>query len=136
MKIECPYCQNNTSIEYAEHICCNHCKRSLKDYDYKPIKNKQIALLAASLVAGGAIAGYLIEDAFDQIRYSPQFEYQIITQCANPQNRSYLRESVLQKNIFICSCALEKTIKNIGYKERIDQEFRVSFEKNLRACER
>lgn len=93
------------------NICCNHCKCSLKDYDYKPIQNKRIALLSATLVARGAIAEYIIEDAFDQIRYSPQFEYQIITQCANPQNRSYLRESILQNNIFICSCALEKQLK-------------------------
>lgn len=38
-----------------------------------------------------------------------------------------MQQSVLQRNITIRICALEKTIKDMGYKQKIDEELHTSF---------
>lgn len=135
MKIICPHCKTKNNIEYAENIRCQCCQKSFKDYTYniKAISKPIIAGASAILVAGGLI-GYSVENYLDQIRYPIEFEYAIVTQCANPKGSGYLREKELQTHIQICSCALEKTLNEVGYKEVIDQEFSLSFRNNLGKC--
>lgn len=135
MKIVCPNCNESNEIEFAEHIKCKCCNKSFKDrtYSIKTITKPMIASASAVLVAG-SIIGYTVENLLDEVRYPLHFEYSIITQCANPNNNGYMQQSVLQRNINICICALDKTIKDVGYKQEIDEELRTSFRNNLDVC--
>ncbi|OOF43802.1 hypothetical protein BKK51_10820 [Rodentibacter trehalosifermentans] len=134
MKITCPHCEIKNDIEFSENIKCRCCEKSFTGYSFSIRKiTKPIMAGASALLVTGGIIGYKVENSLDQIRYSPKFEYAIINQCANPNNR-YLSNRELERNIEICSCTLEKTIKEVGYKNEIDNELIDSFTKNLVMC--
>ncbi|KMK52245.1 hypothetical protein RO21_01935 [[Actinobacillus] muris] len=134
MKITCPHCQIKNEIEFANHIKCKCCQKSFQGYSYGiKMITKPIIVGASALLVTGGIIGYQVENSLDQERYLPKFEYAIINQCANP-NKTYLSNKDFERNIDICSCALLETIREVGYKEAIDSDFRHSFQNNLQEC--
>lgn len=86
------------------------------------------ALIAT--VTAGAIAGAYIDDSFEKNRYPVALEYQIISECTE---QSYASRK-MQSPVRTCICALEKTMNEISYEERISTSFSSTFEHYLRTC--
>lgn len=82
----------------------------------------------------GSGIGYIVENTLDDVRYRPEFEFAIISLCAGIQTSKYISEYILQNNIHRCSCALEKTMQKIGYKDSIDSELKDAFKDALLEC--
>lgn len=135
IKIECPYCKKDNGVRLPENAECRHCKKSLNEHSFNAAVSKKSMLTAVSvsLLVGSGV-GYIVENKLDDVRYRPEFEFAIISQCANIKEARYILESTLQKNIHRCSCALEKTIQKIGYKHSIDSELKEAFKNSLLEC--
>lgn len=135
IKIECPYCNKDNGVRLPENAECRHCKRSLDEKSFYSKSSKKSVLLGASalLLAGSGI-GYIAENKLDDVRYRPEFEFAIISQCAGIKPPKYIPESTLQRNIHRCSCALEKTMQKTGYKDSFDLELQEAFRNSLLEC--
>lgn len=133
IEIECPHCNKHNAIRLPENATCRHCKCSFDERVFSPTSLKTIMKSGTVALLAGSAIGYFVEDKLDAIRYKPEFEFAIISQCANSRN-SYIPEIQLQRNIYRCSCALEKTMKEVGYKYNIDEQLSESFRKNLLLC--
>lgn len=96
------------------------------------VEKSTVKTMGAVLLAGGVI-GYIVENQLDSVRYPIRVEHAIISQCVNSIDR-YPSERMLQKNIEICICSLEKATKDIGYKSDIDDELVESFNKHFSFC--
>ncbi|OOR99115.1 hypothetical protein B0186_08205 [Canicola haemoglobinophilus] len=133
-EIECPHCRKNNKIRLPENAECRHCKNSLDEYRFssKSLVKPILATSATALFAGSVI-GYVVEDRLDIVRYRPELEFAIISQCSN-SGTTYLSKTKFERYIRICSCALEKTMKEIGYKNTIDNELSIVFGEKLSEC--
>lgn len=135
IKIECPHCKELNGIRLPENAECRHCKKSIDENVFSrrfgTIKAKTAGI---ALLASGAIIGYIVEDKLDQVRFPIQLEYAIINECAKSHTSYFLSEKELLRNIDICTCALEKTSKDIGYKNDLDNELFSSFNKYYHLC--
>lgn len=130
IKLECPYCKKDNGIKLPENAECRHCKRSIDNYSFKNgIFNATNLKMSATLLVGGMITGYVVENILDEARYPVVFEYNLINQCAG--KGSYYNNS---RNIELCSCALENTMKEVGAKKKIDEIWKSSFRNNLEKC--
>jgi transposase-like protein len=85
MKVECPHCNTDNVIEYAEHISCEKCEKSFKGFKFS--KRKLVSASTALFV--GVVGGYKVNSAFDEERYPLEVEYAIIA--ASTQQRIWCR---------------------------------------------
>ncbi|TFH93605.1 hypothetical protein [Vibrio ouci] len=110
MKIECPHCQKDNEIEFAENISCSECEKSFKGFKFS--KRKLISASAALVV--GTIGGYKVNAALEETRYPLAVEYAIIDSCVNSSS-NMVSSSWYESKREICLCALGKTIDQVSY---------------------
>lgn len=133
MKIICPHCSHENSIDYAENIKCDKCHRSFRDFTYH-IKKITAPLALSSLLLGGLIT-YKVENYIEQVRYPIRFEYAIISKCvASNHNGGYLSANEASRRIDICTCALEKTMNNIAFNKADTEIFVQQLGNNIAKC--
>ena len=134
MHIECPSCQLENKIEYAENISCSACKESFSGHTYKRFKKPLISATTALII--GIYGTYKIDDTyFDEQRYPVNIEYELIDNCVNSSSR-VLRNSQYITKKEVCSCALEQTMIKINYSElkKNESNFLTRFKNNIRKC--
>lgn len=134
MHIECPSCQIENKIDYADKILCSSCKESFAGHAYKKFKKPLISASTALII--GIYGTYKVDDLyFDEARYPVAIEYELIDSCVNSSSR------VLNKNQYIekkkaCSCALASTMEDVSYKEMKESEskFITRFKNSINQC--
>lgn len=134
MQVECPSCQTDNKIEYAENIVCSSCKESFNGHVFKKFKKPLISASTALII--GIYGTYKIDDTFFEEKRLPiQIEYELIDSCVNSSNRA-LRSSRYISKKESCMCALEQTLLKIDYKEMKKNEslFMTRFNSNIRVC--
>lgn len=131
MKIECPHCREDNDIEFAENISCNNCNKSFKGFKFS--QRKLISAGAALVV--GAMGGYKVNTALEDIRYPLAVEYAIVDSCVN-SSKNLVSTSWYENKRDICLCALEKTIDQVSYSSyKSDQPTFVStLKQNASTC--
>ncbi len=131
MKIECPHCQTDNDIEFAENIACKKCENSFKGFRFS--KRKWVSAGTALFV--GALGGYKANNAFDEERYPLEVEYAIIDTCVN-SSQNMVDVSWYENKRDTCLCAMSKTEKAIPYSEyKADSKpFIAAFIDNSRNC--
>ena len=108
MKIECPHCQKDNEIEFAENISCSECEKSFKGFKFS--KRKLVSASSALLV--GALGGYAVESGLDKERYPLEVEYAIVDTCVN-SSKNMVSVSWYESKREACLCALEKTENDV-----------------------
>lgn len=131
MKVECPHCQTDNKIDYAEHILCQKCEKSFKGYKFR--KRKLVSASAALFV--GVIGGYKVNDALVDERYPLKVEYAIVDTCVNSA-RNMVSVRRYENKREVCLCALANTTKSVPYSDyKSDQAvFMTSFQQNAKRC--
>ncbi len=131
MKIECPRCQKDNEIEFAENISCSECEKSFKGFKFS--KRKFVSASAALIV--GTLGGYKVNAAFEDVRYPLAVEYAIVDSCVNSSS-NMVSVSWYTNKRKTCVCALEKTVEKVSYSDyQADrQSFMTSFKFNAMAC--
>ena len=131
MKIECPHCQTNNEIEFAENIACKECTKSFKGFNFR--KRKLVSASAALLV--GTVGGYQVNNAFSEDRYPLDVEYAIIDTCVN-SSQSMIDISWYESKRDTCLCTLNKTEADISYSEykQDNKAFLSAFLSNSKSC--
>ncbi len=132
MQIECPSCSTANKIEYAENIICQKCKKNFLGYIFK----KKAFISASTAFVAGILGTYHIEKyIYDTHRYPIKFEYEAIDACINSSN-SVLDRATYQSKALICICAMEKTSKEISYKEVKGNGsiFPIHFRRSISTC--
>ncbi|MBF4312821.1 hypothetical protein EAY03_23960, partial [Vibrio anguillarum] len=79
MKIECPHCQTDNDIEFAENIACKECEKSFKGFKF----SKRKLVSASTALAVGLFGGYKVNGALEDERYPIEVEYAIVDTCIN-----------------------------------------------------
>ena len=131
MKIECPNCQEDNKIDFAENIFCKKCEKSFKGFKFS--KRKLVSASAALIF--GAYSGYKVNDTLDENRYPLKVEYAIVDSCIN-SSKNMVTTSWYESKRDICLCALDATIDDISYSTyKSDQEtFIFELKKNANKC--
>lgn len=131
MKIECPHCQTENKIEFAENIACTECTKNFKGYKFS--KRKLVSASTALLV--GAVGVYALENARDEERYPLEVEYAIVDTCVN-SSKNMVSVSWYESKRETCLCALEKTENDVTYSDyKSDQAmFLSTFKQHARGC--
>ncbi|EOG7646669.1 hypothetical protein BFX12_04130 [Vibrio cholerae] len=131
MKIECPHCQTDNDIEFAENIACKECKKNFKGFKFS--KRKLVSASTALLV--GAIGGYKVNSALDEERYPLEVEYAIVDTCVN-SSKNMVSISRYANKRETCLCALAQTEKSVPYSDyKSDpQLFLSKFKLNAKGC--
>ncbi|MBF4372173.1 hypothetical protein [Vibrio anguillarum] len=131
MKIECPHCQTDNLIEFAENISCTECKKNFKGYKFS--KRKLVSASTAFLV--GAVGAYAVESELDKERYPLEVEYAIVDTCVN-SSENLVSVSWYESKRETCLCALEKTENDVAFSDyKSDQEmFLHTFKQHARSC--
>lgn len=131
MKIECPHCQTENKIEFAENISCTECTKNFKGYKFS--KRKLVSASTALLV--GAVGAYALENARDEERYPLEVEYAIVDTCVN-SSKNMVSVSWYESKRETCLCALEKTENDVTYSDyKSDQAtFLSTFKQHARGC--
>ncbi|MGR5132925.1 hypothetical protein [Vibrio alfacsensis] len=131
MKIECPHCQKDNDIEFAENIACKECEKSFKGFKFS--KRKLVSASTALFV--GAIGGYKVNAALDEDRYPLEVEYAIVDTCINSA-KNMVSVSFYESKRETCLCALEETEKLVSYSDyKSDQQlFLNNFKLNAKGC--
>lgn len=134
MHIECPSCSTNNKIEFGENILCSACKKTFAGHSYKKLKKPLISAATALII--GAYGGYKADQYFfDDHRYPLNVEYELVDDCVNSSGGLMIQYNQVRKTM-ICTCALEKTMKEISYKElnKSESVFLTRFRGNLASC--
>lgn len=128
MKMHCPYCHEVHPVTDSEFLKCQKCDHHLGGETYQPEysraipepsdeKSKKAVKIASVIVFASSVATathYL--DDYLYYRYPTAFEYNIISQCShNSRWESNSRD--INKRIQRCTCALEKTMREVSYTE-------------------
>ncbi|GLR05223.1 hypothetical protein GCM10007906_28110 [Vibrio hyugaensis] len=131
MKIECPHCQADNDIEFAENISCKECEKSFKGFSF----SKRRWVSASTTLLIGAFGGYQVNNAFDEERYPLEVEYAIIDTCVN-SSQNMVDVSWYENKRDTCLCAMSKTEKAIPYSEyKADNKpFIAAFIHNSKSC--
>lgn len=130
MKIECPHCQEDNRIEFAENILCKKCEKSFKGFKFS--KRKFVSASSALLI--GSVGGYAIS-ANNEDRYPIEVEYAILDSCIN-SSKNMVEISWYETKRDVCLCSLRETVRDISYSEyKSDTEsFIVNFRYNAKSC--
>ncbi|MGF1727825.1 hypothetical protein [Photobacterium nomapromontoriensis] len=112
MKIECPHCQKDNDIEFAENISCSECNKNFKGYKFS--KRKIVSTSTALLV--GALGSHAIATGLDQERYPLDVEYAIVDTCVN-SSKNMVSVHWYESKREACLCALEKTENDVSYSD-------------------
>lgn len=133
MQIECPHCSTENTIEFGENIKCYECEQSFAGYLYKKFKKPIVGATTALLIGG--FGSYKVGTFFEKNRYPINIEYELIDTCINGYNQLLSRQSKIQK-ANTCICTLDKTMRNISYKdiEKSEPKFSARFHKNMMHC--
>lgn len=134
MQVECPSCQTDNQIEYAENIVCSACKESFNGHAFKKFKKPLISASTALII--GIYGTYKVDDIFFEEKRLPiQLEYELIDSCVNSSNKA-LRSSRYISKKEACMCALEQTLLKLDYREMKKNEalFMTRFNSNIRIC--
>ncbi|QIA65005.1 hypothetical protein GT360_15695 [Vibrio astriarenae] len=131
MKIECPHCQTDNDIEFAENIACKECEKSFKGFKF--IKRNFVS--ASTALAVGLIGGYKVNGALEEERYPLEVEYAIIDTCVN-SSKNIVSMSWYESKREACLCALEETEKSLTYSDykSNQQQFLLRFKQNAKGC--
>ena len=131
MKIECPRCQKDNEIEFAENISCSECEKSFKGFKFS--KRKLVSASSALLV--GALGAYAVESGLDKERYPLEVEYAIVDTCVN-SSKNMVSVSWYESKREACLCALEKTENDVAYSDyKSDQAiFLRTFKQHANRC--
>jgi len=131
MKIECPNCQEDNEIDFAENISCRKCEKSFKGFKFS--KRKLISVSTA--LAFGALSGYTVNNAIDESRYPLETEYALVDTCINSSKNTLTRSQYKHKKE-VCLCALTATFKDMSYSTyKSDHEtFILELKKNANKC--
>ena len=117
MKIECPKCFKENSLNLEAKVNCGHCKEEITGYTYKkPLISATTALIIG---AGGffAVDNYVLSND----RYPISAEYELIELCTSSYQKPMKSRSFSEKKS-VCICALEETMKDISYSDLNDEE--------------
>jgi len=134
MHIECPSCQLENKIEYADNIVCSGCKESFSGYTYKKFKKPLISATTALII--GIYGTHKINEVyFEEQRYPVHIEYELIDSCVNSSSR-VLRSSQYVTKKQTCACALEQTMLEVDYSElkKSESKFLTHFRINIGKC--
>ena len=134
MQIECPSCATDNKIEFGENIICNECKKTFAGHSYKKFKKPLLSTTAA--LAIGAFGAYQIDQVFfEDQRYPLNVEYELIDSCVNSSRKPMYSDQKIQKTQ-TCVCALEKTMKEVNYKDlkKSESVFLTRFRSSLTSC--
>ncbi|OCH21862.1 hypothetical protein [Aliivibrio logei] len=131
MKIECPHCQTDNKIEFAENIVCKECEKSFKGFKF----SKRKLISSGAVLAVGLIGGYKVNTALDEVRYPLETEYAIVDSCING-SKNMVSTSWYESKRELCLCTLGKTTEDISYSTyQSDQNAFVSaFKQNTKGC--
>ncbi|MCJ2375561.1 hypothetical protein LNL84_01795 [Vibrio sp. ZSDZ34] len=131
MKIECPHCQEDNRIEFAENISCKKCEKNFKGFKF----SKRKLVSAGSALVIGTVGGYAVNNKFDEERYPLEVEYAIVDTCVN-SSKSMVSVSWYENKRDACLCTLRKTEQDISYSDYKSDEasFIASFRHNARSC--
>ncbi len=131
MKIECPHCEADNKIEFAENITCKECEKSFKGFKF----SKRKLVSAGSALIIGTASGYAINNKFQEERYPLEVEYAIVDTCVN-SSKSMVSVSWYENKRDTCLCTLRKTEQDIPYSDYKSDEagFISSFRHNARSC--
>ncbi|HHY0506342.1 TPA: hypothetical protein ACVU5Q_002581 [Vibrio parahaemolyticus] len=131
MKIECPHCQTDNDIEFAENIACKECEKSFKGFKF----GKRKLVSASTVLFVGAIGGYNVNAALDEKRYPLEVEYAIVDTCINSA-KNMVSVSWYESKRETCLCALAETEKSVPYSDyKSDQQlFLSNFKLNAKGC--
>lgn len=131
MKIECPHCQSDNDIEFAENIACKACEKNFKGFSFG--KKRWISASTALLV--GTFGGYKVSNALDEERYPLDVEYAIVDTCVN-SSQNMVDISWYENKRETCLCALSKTEKAIPFSDyQSDNKlFLAAFIRNAKSC--
>lgn len=130
MKIECPHCFKENTLNLEGRVDCEHCQEDLANNSYKkPIFSGGTVLVIGIL--GGQIADYAI---FDN-RYPLKVEYSLIDTCLNSSDTA-LNRILYKKKREVCICSMQETMNEISYiRYKVDDKgFFSAFEANLKQC--
>lgn len=134
MHIECPSCSTDNKIEFGENIVCSECKESFAGHSYKKFKKPLISATTALFI--GAFGTYKADQIFfEDQRYPLSVEYELIDSCVN-SSRTLMNSYRLVEKTTVCVCALEKTMKEVSYKElkKNESEFLTHFRNSITSC--
>jgi len=131
MKIECPNCQTDNDIEFAENITCKGCEKSFKGFKF----SKRKFVSASTALAVGLFGGYKVNGALEEERYPIEVEYAIVDTCINSA-KNMVSVSWYESKRETCLCALAETEKSVPYSDyKSDQQlFLSNFKLNARGC--
>ncbi len=131
MKVECPHCHVDNTIEHESSISCEKCEKSFKGFTFS--KRKLVSASAALVV--GVIGGYEVNSIFDEERYPLEKEYAIVDTCIN-SSQKMISVSWYESKRKKCLCALEKTEKTVSYSDYKSEEqlFLNEFKSNIKQC--
>ncbi|MCF4175175.1 hypothetical protein [Vibrio sp. McD22-P3] len=131
MKIECPHCQADNDIEFAEHIACKECEKPFKGFKF----SKRKFVSASTALAVGLIGGYKVNGTLEEDRYPLEVEYAIVDTCVN-SSKNMVSVSWYESKREACLCALAETEKSLTYSDykSDQQQFLLSFKQNAKGC--
>ena len=130
IKIECPHCAEENTINLSSEIKCKHCDESLIGEKYrKPLISAFTAIL---LGIGGGVA---LDEYLETDRYPISVEYKIMDNCISSYDKP-LAKNIYGKKTDICLCALYKTEKKYNYSEYRENEYKFLniFEEKAKEC--
>lgn len=130
MQIVCPHCSSTNNIKYAENITCGKCKKTLTGHLYKRFSKPLISATTALVIGAYGTWQFVAET-----RYPVDVEYELVDACINASQNSMDSARRIYKTQ-ICVCALEKTMKEVSYKEmkRSESEFQTRFRAGVTSC--
>jgi|TARA_R110002050_G_scaffold280862_1_gene427995 DNA-directed RNA polymerase subunit RPC12/RpoP len=129
LDIECPHCSKDNSIHLSSEIKCKHCEKPLIGQKYK---KQKLAIVSSILLIGG---GYFFNEKFEPNRYPMPVEYYIVKSCVSADEQPLKVRNYVAKEL-VCLCSLQKTIKELDYKDyqKKPNTFLNTFEKFSREC--
>ncbi|MEZ9330612.1 hypothetical protein AB4152_16455 [Vibrio breoganii] len=110
MKVECPHCQEDNAIEFAENISCTKCEKTFKGFKF----SRRKLVSASSAMVLGVFGGYQVNSSLEEERYPLAVEYAIMDTCTN-SSKGLVSVSWYETKRDTCLCALEQTMNNVSY---------------------
>lgn len=114
MNVQCPHCSHDNTIEFAEHIQCGECKKTLAGVQYKKKGSVFGKFILVSVVGGGTFVA--ATDFSEKERYPLAVEYEIVNSCINGSGKRIRKDEYLHKKS-ICICALGRLEEQVSFDE-------------------
>jgi hypothetical protein len=117
MFIECPHCQHDNEIEFAENILCKKCEK-----DYKGVKfSKRKLITGTAMILLTYVGVHTLNDEVKGYgdRYPIAVEYALLDSCINGSKNSISQNRYLSKRD-VCLCALKEAQEDYPYSDYKD----------------